>query len=1023
MIAKNFDEGFEQVKQLVATFGQGEKHYLSAGYSESQARKDFIDKFWMALGWDVDHIEEKNPYEQRVKVEHSQKEGAARKRADYAFLADNFRDVRFFVEAKKPFGDIDSADDYFQTIRYGWNAQTPLAVLTDFQQFRVLDCRYKPDIDSALQRAVRKFSYTDYADEARFRELYYLFSLEAVTAGSVEKFVANHLPKPSGKAAQRSLFPGGWQSVDEAFLQELDDYREQLARAFKNKNPEFDSTALTEVTQRTLDRLVFMRFLEDKLIEPEPIVERLGEKGTAWQDFIATSRRLDKIYNGIIFKKHALLDAPGFQTDDHVFDDIREKLAHTNSPYDFNAIPIHILGSIYERFLGKTIIATDKRARVEEKPEVRKAGGVYYTPEYIVRYIVAQTVGKLIEGKMPEEIREMRFADIACGSGSFLLGVYDLLLRHHTDYYNKNKTNREKGRKAGCIPYEDGQLRLSIKQKGSILLNNIYGVDVDAQAVEVAQLSLYLKLLEDETPASARHYQLEFREALLPSLNENIVCGNSLIGWDIENGNLFGGDYHHLNPMDFNEVFNPVINGGGFDAIVGNPPYIRIQTMQETAPDALAYYKKRYAAAGKGNYDIYVVFAERALSLLNERGKLGYILPHKFFNAQYGEPLRKLIAAGRHLSHVVHFGDQQVFTGATTYTCLLFLNKEPSERCRFVKVSDLTNWQETSAGREGIVLNSEVSWGEWNFSAGNGVALFDKLSRMPIKLEDIAERMAQGIRTSANEVYVLDVTGGSKNLITAFSQQLGREVTLERAAVSLFLQGREIKPFQILPSEKIVLFPYRLRSNQAELLSEKEIQQKFPKAYDYLCENRAYLRKRERGRFSGKDWYVYGRPQNIDLMRLPKILVPDIADRASFALDETGEYAFTSGYGITLKSMVAESPKYVLGLLNSKLLDFFLKRVSTTMRGGFFRYFTQFIKQLPIRRINFGDRADHDRHDRMVRMVERLIETKQALTVAKTEQEQRIQRGRSAHLIRQIDQLVYELYELTPAEIAIIEAG
>jgi type I restriction-modification system DNA methylase subunit len=212
----------------------------------------------------------------------------------------------------------------------------------------------------------------------------------------------------------------------------LDAHRDALAHIFKNHNPKLDGETLTEVTQRTLDRLVFIRFLEDKLIEPQYLVSKFGEHGSAWGDFIATSRRLDGIYNGIVFKKHDILDSRAFKVADDQFSDICGNICQINSPYDFNAIPIHILGSIYERFLGKVIVATGKRARVQEKPEVRKAGGVYYTPEYISRYIVENTVGKLIADKTPAQIAEMKFADIACGSGSFLLTMFDLLIRHHT---------------------------------------------------------------------------------------------------------------------------------------------------------------------------------------------------------------------------------------------------------------------------------------------------------------------------------------------------------------------------------------------------------------------------------------------------------------------------------------------------------------------------------------------------------------------------------------------------------------
>jgi len=446
---------FAAVQELVETFHANKSHYLSADYQEAEVRRDFIDKLFVAFGWDVHHDTQQNPYEQEVKVERSVSAGGQR-RADYAFhLAPNFRDPRFFVEAKKPYGDIATADNYFQTIRYGWNSGTALAVLTDFEQFHVIDCRYKPDLGTALHRTVAKFHYSDYAEPDKFAKIYWLFSREAVAAGSLAKRAAE-LPKLSRKTRQRGFLPGAFKPVDESFLEDLDEYRKDLARTFKTSNPDLDSEALTEIAQRTLDRLVFLRFLEDKQIEQQPLIANFGDRGTVWEDFVATSRRLDGVYNGVVFKRHAILDADDFQVDQRAFGGICERLAHVNSPYDFNAIPLHILGAIYERFLGKVIVATEKRARVEEKPEVRKAGGVYYTPEYIVRYIVANTVGKLIEGKTPAQVAEMQFADIACGSGSFLLGVYDLLLRHHGNYYNSlPKAERSRVVKQGdCIDRE-----------------------------------------------------------------------------------------------------------------------------------------------------------------------------------------------------------------------------------------------------------------------------------------------------------------------------------------------------------------------------------------------------------------------------------------------------------------------------------------------------------------------------------------------------------------------------------------
>jgi adenine-specific DNA-methyltransferase len=336
MTTQGFDQAFERIKRLAATFKTNESRYLSTDYQEAEVRKDFIDKMFVALDWDVNHDVQTNPYEQEVKVERAST--GSQRRADYAFyVGPNFRDVRFYVEAKKPYGDLATPDNYFQTIRYGYGSANPIAVLTDFQQFHILDCRYRPDIETATYRGIGKFHYSEYANPEQFAKIYWLFSREAVAAGSIERY-ARDLPKPKGKAVQRGLFPGTYKAVDESLLEELDEYRSALASAFKRLHSRLDSETLTEITQRTIDRLVFLRFLEDKLIETPSLMDKFGSKGTPWEDFIAASRRLDVIYNGVVFKKHDVLDAPKFEMDEDVFGDICERLSHTNSAYNFDAI-------------------------------------------------------------------------------------------------------------------------------------------------------------------------------------------------------------------------------------------------------------------------------------------------------------------------------------------------------------------------------------------------------------------------------------------------------------------------------------------------------------------------------------------------------------------------------------------------------------------------------------------------------------------------------------------------------------
>ncbi len=688
----SFENAFKIVTGLVNDFKENEQHYLNPSYSEADVRNDFINKFFIALGWDVRHETQKNPYEQEVRVEKPVTVAKAQKRADYTFyLSPNFRDVKFFVEAKKPSHDLQNKDYFFQTLRYGWNAKTPIAVLTDFEEFIILDCRFRPDINDILNHKLKIFHYTEYANEEKLKEIYYLFSREAVSDNSIEKFVES-LPKPRGK--KKARVKEKFQNIVEAFLEELDEIRTRLAKSFKKNNHHLSSEELTEATQRTIDRLVFIRFLEDKLIEPHHYINEFGRRRTAWEDFLAASRKLDAKYNGVVFKKSFIDSRNIVEPDEKIFASICEELSHENSPYNFDAIPIHILGSIYERFLGKVVNATDKRVTIEEKPEVRKAGGVYYTPQYIVNYIVDNTVVKLINGKTPKEIAKMRFADIACGSGSFLITVYERLIDYHKQWYQQHP---EQAKKDGCILYE-GAYRLSLQQKQKILLNNIYGVDLDQQAVEVTQLSLYLKLLEDETTATANDTWVMFKEQLLPDLNKNIVCGNSLIGTDIleQDSTLFGGgvkygtgvqygrgvqlnaptgafDELRLKPMDFETVFPEVMKSGGFDAIVGNPPY-RMMQPHNTEQNVLRYFKQNYTVA-EFKIDMFHLFIQKSITKLKNNGLLGYITPSSLLNNVYVENLRLWILDHCRIQKI-SLTKEKVFKGADVYTSVYILEKE-----------------------------------------------------------------------------------------------------------------------------------------------------------------------------------------------------------------------------------------------------------------------------------------------------------------------------------------------------------
>ncbi|MFN7943802.1 MAG: DNA methyltransferase [Blastocatellia bacterium] len=938
MSATNFDTAFKTVQRLVSEFHQHEPAFLASSYSEAEARKDFIDKFWIALGWDVNHEEQVDPYRQEVKVERSVNDNSSRRRADYAILADNFADVMFFIEAKKPSRGIDNLDDYFQTIRYGWNGGTPLSVLMDFQTLRVLDCRYKPEIETALSRVVRKYHYQEYAQPDKFREIYHLFSREAVRNNSIRHFAETQMPKPVGRAVQRGLFPGGGQSIDESFLEEMDGYREELARSFKACNHHLTAPELTEITQRTLDRLVFIRFLEDKQIETEPIIETLGTKSSVWGDFIAASAKLNRIYNGIIFKPHAILDSPQFKVDEEVMARIRESLAHTNSPYDFNVIPIHIIGSIYERFLGKVIEITGKRVFIKEKESVRKAGGVFYTPQYIVRRIVNDTVGKLLVGKRPDEVKKLRFADIACGSGSFLLEVYDLLLRHCTEWYNRTKKNREKGRKAGCV-FQDNRLVLSLRQKIDILISCVYGVDIDTQAVEMAQLSLYLKLLESETTYSTHAYQQSFKSALLPSLNQNIISGNSLIGYEFTSPNLFADEEERrINAMDFASCFPSVFREGGFHAIIGNPPYgAEIGLLERT------YLKRKYKL---GTTDTAALMMVQSLNLTRSGGEVGLIVPKPLIYSSTWEKTRDALLP--HLYCLIDAG--KVWKEVKLEQVICLLSKATSPDYVSVKREQeqffLTGKVEKTAVREfNFYLNGLSS---------QEVALGRKI------------RQAGAI--------------------------LGSLVTNERGGMFQNLITEDGDGYKVIGGRNIQR--YRVEGCRGTVRKDADLpENSFFREGSILVQN-----------------IVAHIANPIDHIKITACLVTNADVAGSVILDTVNQ----------LRNHSDQPSHYLLALLNSRLINWYTYRFIFAKAIRTMHFDDTSAGRIPVKLLKGRERCYGDQ---VKEIVDQMEAARRQLFAALTDRDRSFLERKVSSLQQQMDEIVYQLYDLDEKERILIEAA
>jgi len=526
------------IVDLVARFRSHADSYKRDAYNETLTRIEFINPFFKALGWDVENERGYAEAYKDVVHEDAIKVGGGTKAPDYGFRIGGAR--KFFVEAKKPSVDIkNDVNPAYQLRRYAWSAKLPLSILTDFEEFAVYDCRVKPDkSDKPSAARILYLTFDQYVE--RWDEIEAIFARDAILRGAFDQYAA----ATGGKR--------GTAEVDAAFLAEIERWRDLLAHNLALRNPDLGPRELNFALQQTIDRLIFLRICEDRGIEPYGTLLGLVNGSEVYARLLLRFRHADARYNSGLFyfeTEKGRGDAadqvtPRLTIDDRVLRDILKNLYYPDSPYEFSVLPADILGQVYEQFLGKVIrLTSGHRAVVEEKPAVRKAGGVFYTPTFIVDAIVKQTVGRLLEGKSVRQVTgerkapPLRIADIACGSGSFLLGAYQFLLDWHLAAYLADGPQKwAAGRAPRLYQAERGDWRLTIAERKRIVLDHLYGVDIDPQAVEVTKLSLLLKVLEGEDAQSIGQQLRLFPERALPDLGRNIKCGNSLVGPDFYAG-------------------------------------------------------------------------------------------------------------------------------------------------------------------------------------------------------------------------------------------------------------------------------------------------------------------------------------------------------------------------------------------------------------------------------------------------------------------------------------------------------
>jgi hypothetical protein len=1022
------DQARAYIADLVAQFEQNEATLLKT--EEANIENVFVRPLFRFLNWNVDNTGLSEPQWEFV-LQRTTREGS---RPDYVLQLDGQH--LFVMDAKKARYDMHDPRWLNQVYAYAYSTQNnsparkiDFAILTDFQEFVVLDCTLhaaKPDVLKTFY--VLDWRYPDYV--ARFDELWELFERNNVLTTSRERAAGIFSCYLSPKQVKANRIP-----PDKAFLSALDDektgWRVRLAKDMKRLNSQTTGDVLTAAVQLLIDRLVFVKVLSDREIEEDylarmaEIVERdgLAENDCGW--FVACQNlfgELNQMYNGSVFAPREELER--VRVSNKVVRGIIGDLLPENSPYNFAVLPVEILGTIYERFLGRVVHATDARVKIEDKPEVRKAGGVYYTPQYIVNYIVQNTVGKLLaDCKTPADVARLKILDPACGSGSFLLGAYDALLTWHKAYYATEDGRRKTGekirhpssviRRSSNAYYldDDGRVRLTAKLKRQILLNNLFGVDIDPQAVEVTRLSLSLKALEETRSDEAHHERTLFNQTLLPDLSANIKCGNSLIGTDyicVDDAEL-----KRVKPFDWAREFPGIFDRRdaenaeektGFDAVIGNPPYVR----QELLGDTKKYFEQNYAAY-HGTADLYAYFIERGVSLLKPNGVFGFIVANKWMRTNYGEPLRRWMKQQR-IEEITDFGDLPVFTTATTYPCILILRKD-APRTTFlatqVETLEFDNLADYANANRYTVNQTNLADGGWSLSNQGAQALLEKLRAAGIPLEEYAHgKVYYGLKTGLNQAFVID---------EATRQKLIAADTKSAELIKPFLIGREIKHYGTLnPAQYLVLMPRGWTREISKNARDawKWLQKNYPAIAEHLAPFAADAEKRYD---KGEYWWELRTCDYYAEFEKPKIIYPNICQRPEFTFD-TAQF-FTNQKCF----IIPGDDKYFLGILNSTVMNFLFTTLLPKLRGGFYEPSYVFFKNFPVRAVNFSDPADRERHDRVVALVEQMLDLHKRLHAAQTQTDKELYQRQIDATDKQIDALVYELYGLTEQEIRIVE--
>ncbi len=909
-----------EIQKLVESY-QNLSRAERSTYTETSTRTDFIDPLFAALGWDMHH-----------NAEVTREEASGRQRVDYAFKIKGV--TRFLLEAKSLNNELASSANVKQAMNYAWNRGVNWVVLTNFHK---LNLYYNRE----LERGDPVFSLC-YEEFLHHFDTLWLLSKSAVASHDLQKKYIGMKPR---------------QPVDKQLYEDLAGWRRALLTNLRQFHQDWSEQQHEEATQLILNRLIFIRNVEDREIEDSQLLSMLRQlKGRESQlpaHLVKLFRDLDAVYNAQLFAKHFCEDYGG--PAEPLVNMVRGLNHRVDlTPYNFAAISADVLGTIYEQYLT---LAQSEQAR-------RKQQGIYYTPRFVVRYIVRNTVVKALEAARERggsaAARQIRVLDPACGSGSFLIAAFDVL----DEWLRENDP----------LLRDDPAAR-----KQHILRENLYGVDKDPQAVAVTRLNLWLRAVD--------------QRAKLPEI-PNIRHGDSLIDEE----------------FDWPKEFPAVIAAGGFDIVIGNPPYVRYQDI----PKDLKTYVKSHYKTFAGRADLYVYFYERAHELLREGGYFGFVSSKQFMRSRYGKSLRDYLLANARIQEIIDLGELPVFDSAAPFPAIIITQKTDysSDEQEFiytpVKELPVEDLDEAVNQQYSSILDQGSLQGDvWALASENEMVVFKQMRVEGIQLSDYLEN---------SKVFYGHITGWDSAFIVGenFKDQIQRTEPLSSEFIHPLIRGDNIRRYRIdFQNEYVITIPKGyIQQIFGVNLNEDIAWHKFRLAHPYLAKHLAQHLKGASSRVSSSQgdywWECMRRDDFLKTFNQQKIIYPTIAKESRFAYDKIGYYLNSKGLFIPTEDL------YLLGVLNSSSVWFYSKRHLSVLgdadKGGRLEWHAGHVSRIPIPRAA----ADDPRRQTIERAVKQALELapKEAAALPGS-QEKLALRHQLDRLDAEIDEAVCSLYSLT----------